>query len=141
MKSPRDGEGRLSEPANVEESLQNSTNTDKRNALVRQCAARPWGRRRLASDRCAPLGDTGNVRDPWQPWRPEELSQKQIEAAAEAAEHLPQLGQHLAQLGGIESARAWAEGVGSVAAGASLAVGIVRESERYVVHDTNRTGH
>ena len=88
MKSPRDGEGRLSEPANVEESLQNSTNTDKRNALVRQCAARPWGRRRLASDRCAPLGDTGNVRDPWQPWRPEELSQKQIEAAAEAAEHL-----------------------------------------------------
>lgn len=58
----------------------------------RQCAAvRPWRRRRDAADRSTPLGDSGNVRDPWQPWRPEKLSEKQIEAAAEAAEHLLEL--------------------------------------------------
>ena len=40
----------------------------------------------MASQRLAPLAS--GVRDPWQPWRPEKLSEKQTDAAAAAAAHL-----------------------------------------------------
>ena len=43
-------------------------------------------RRRLASYRCEPLAS--GHRDPWQPWRPEWLSDKQLEGVAAAAVHL-----------------------------------------------------
>jgi len=56
---------------------------------LRQCAAgRQLRRRRGAADRCEPLHGAGNVRDPWQPWRPEKLPEKQIHAAAATATHL-----------------------------------------------------
>ena len=45
-------------------------------------------RRHAASYRCQPLGESGNIRDPWQPWRPEKLSETEIDAAAAAAAHL-----------------------------------------------------
>jgi hypothetical protein len=44
------------------------------------------GRRRYAAARSVPLED-GN-RDPWRPWRPERLSDKQVQAAVDAALHL-----------------------------------------------------
>jgi hypothetical protein len=43
-------------------------------------------RRRAASQRLVPLAD--GVQDPWQPYRPERLSDVQIQAAVDAAEHL-----------------------------------------------------
>jgi hypothetical protein len=58
--------------------------TDRR---PRVCGATPLGRRRFAADRCQPIGDTG-VRDPWRPWRPERLSDVQVQGAADAARHL-----------------------------------------------------
>ena len=66
-----------------------ATTTDKPHptAPTRQCGATPLLRRR-AADRCVPLGETGNIRDPWQPWRPERLSQVQVQAAVDAARHL-----------------------------------------------------
>lgn len=112
MSSPRNGEGRLA-PANVEKSQQDS-NTDERSAPVRQCASvRPLERRRKAADRSTPLGDTGNVRDPWLPWRPEQLSEKQIQAAAEAAGHLLEL--NLTPMFDLEMLRAlWRAGFRSL---------------------------
>lgn len=86
---PEDGESRATASPAFRESLQNSTNEIERSALVRQCAAvRPWRRRRDAADRSEPLGDSGNVRDPWRAWRPDVLSENQIEAAVAAAEYL-----------------------------------------------------
>jgi hypothetical protein len=43
-------------------------------------------RRRRAADRCEPLSTGG--RDPWRPFRPEQLSAVQVQAAVDAAEHL-----------------------------------------------------
>jgi hypothetical protein len=43
-------------------------------------------RRRAASWRCAPLHD--GARDAWRPWRPESLSEAQIDGAVAAACHL-----------------------------------------------------
>jgi hypothetical protein len=50
----------------------------------RQCE--PLWRRRRAADECRPLAS--GHRDPWRPWRPEKLSEKQVDAAAAAAEYL-----------------------------------------------------
>ena len=47
---------------------------------------RPWQRRQTAY-RCEPLLRSG-VRDLWQPWRPEKLSDKQIDAGRDAALHV-----------------------------------------------------
>ncbi len=47
-------------------------------------------RRRLASYRCELL-DSG-VRDPWTPWRPDEISDVQADGAAAAVHHLLELG-------------------------------------------------
>lgn len=52
--------------------------------------ARQFRDRRAASWRLPPL-DCG-VRDPWQPWRPEKLSDKQVAGAVDAAGHLLDLG-------------------------------------------------
>ena len=49
-------------------------------------------RRRRESYRCEPLGNTGNVRDPWVPWRPEKLTDKQVAGAVDAARHLRDAG-------------------------------------------------
>lgn len=60
-------------------------------ATGRQCSpGQSLRRRRQASYRCEPLAS--GHRDPWQPWRPERLSDKQIEGAAVAARHLLDLG-------------------------------------------------
>ena len=71
------------------EPIRTSSRVDS-SRVPRQCSldTRPWARRRRAADRCEPLGDSGNIRDPWVPWRPEKLSEKQIAAAAAAAAHL-----------------------------------------------------
>lgn len=65
-------------------------NCDQPNAQSRLCRADTVGvqlrRRRQASYRREPLAD--GHRDPCQPWRPERLSDKQLEAAVFAAEHL-----------------------------------------------------
>ena len=45
-------------------------------------------RRHAASYRCQPLGESSNIRDPWVSWRPEKLSEKEIDGAAAAAAHL-----------------------------------------------------
>jgi hypothetical protein len=52
--------------------------------------ARQLRRRRMGSYRCVPL--LAGYRDPFQPWRPETLSDKQIEAAGIAARHLLDVG-------------------------------------------------
>ena len=62
------------------------TNHVQDNAQPRLCGAAALRRRRRAADRCEP--NASGVRDPWQPWRPEKLSEKQIDAAAAAAAHL-----------------------------------------------------
>jgi hypothetical protein len=55
------------------------------------------------------LGETGNVRDPWQQWRPERLSDVQIEAAVAAAHHL--LSQDLPPMFDVDTLRAmWRAG-------------------------------
>ena len=85
---PRDDEGRAN-PADVEAAATTppTTNTAKRTAKLRVCSgATPLGRRRLAEQRCAPLHD--GARDPWQPWRPEKLSEVHVQAAVDAAHHL-----------------------------------------------------
>lgn len=55
-------------------------------AWARVCSARPLWRRRRAADRCEPLAS--GHRDPWQPHRPERLSDVQVDGAVAAAEHL-----------------------------------------------------
>ena len=62
------------------------------NDASRQCEhpARQLRRRRMAAYRCEPLPP--GHRDPWRPWRPEELSDKQVEGAAAAARHLLDMG-------------------------------------------------
>jgi hypothetical protein len=62
------------------------------NDASRQCEhpARQLSRRRMASYRCEPL--PSGHRDTFQPWRPEVLSDKQIEAAGIAARHLLHVG-------------------------------------------------
>lgn len=83
---PENGESRATASPALKESHQNSTNSFQTSGPMRQCAAvRPWRRRRDAADRCEPLGETANVRDPWRSWRPEQLSEKQIQAAVETA--------------------------------------------------------
>src|SRR4051812_44922347 len=69
-----------------------ATSTVQCSGTQRQCSTdtRTWWRRRRAADRCEP--NASGVRDPWQPWRPEKLSEKQIDAAAAAAAHLLGLG-------------------------------------------------
>jgi hypothetical protein len=58
-----------------------------RTARWRRCSsATPLGRRRYAAARSVPLAD--GHRDPWRPWRPERLSDKQVQAAVDAALHL-----------------------------------------------------
>jgi hypothetical protein len=47
-------------------------------------------RRRTASYKCEQL--PSGYRDPFQPWRPETLSDKQVEAAGIAARHLLDMG-------------------------------------------------
>jgi hypothetical protein len=56
------------------------------NAAGRHCRVVQSHRRRMASQRL-PLLVCGH-RDPWTPWRPEHVSVKQAEGAAQAAEHL-----------------------------------------------------
>lgn len=62
----------------------------------RQCAGDTVGvalrRRRRASLRMPPLGESGDIRDPHRRWRPEKLSEKQLDAAVAAAEHLTEAG-------------------------------------------------
>lgn len=69
-----------------------TTHTDKVHATAnpRLCAGDALHRRRQASYRCEPLAS--GHRDPWQPWRPATLSDKQVEGAVEAAEHLRDAG-------------------------------------------------
>jgi hypothetical protein len=72
-----------------------ATTTDKPNPIttpLRQCHADTvpvqLRRRRKESYRCEPLGESGNIRDPWVPWRPEKLTEKDIDGAVAAAAHL-----------------------------------------------------
>lgn len=93
MSPPGDGEGRPpTGPADVEEAVTQPpiTNDAQRNAAPRQCAADALRRRRLASYRLVPL-ESGH-RDPWQPWRPETLSDKQVDGVVAAVEHLAAVG-------------------------------------------------
>lgn len=68
------------------------TDTDqaKRSATPRLCAADALRHRRQASYRCEPLAS--GHRDPWQPWRPERLSDRQVEGVVAAAAHLAAVG-------------------------------------------------
>lgn len=69
-------------------------NHHQANAQSRQCHADTvpvqWRRRRQASYRCEPLAD--GHRDPWRSWRPNQLSDKQIDGAVDAARHLRDAG-------------------------------------------------
>ena len=57
----------------------------------RQCGAGPGlRRRRAASYRCEPLAS--GHRDPFQPWRPERCSSKQVDGVVDAAEYLRDIG-------------------------------------------------
>jgi hypothetical protein len=88
------GSGSSPRPATAAELHNSTTNSAKPNAAAsRQCAADTVAglrRRRAASWRmeCLACG----CRDPWRPWRPERLSEKQIAAAVAAAGHLRDAG-------------------------------------------------
>jgi hypothetical protein len=56
----------------------------------RQCTSDALRRRRAASQRLTPL--VCGHSDPWRPWGPKQLSDKQAEGAAQAAEHLLAVG-------------------------------------------------
>ena len=56
----------------------------------RQCTSDALRRRSAASQRLTPLASGHS--DPWQPWRPEQISVKQAEGAVQAAEHLLDVG-------------------------------------------------
>lgn len=70
-----------------------ATGSPDSTATDRQCSSpgQALRRRRRASYRLVPLGATGNVRDPWQPWRAP-LSECQVDGAVAAAEHLRGVG-------------------------------------------------
>lgn len=89
----RDGEGRSSaRPATVEQSENCITSADQ---LSRQCSSKtqPWRRRSDASLRLPPLDCGCRTRDPWICYCvPRPMSEKFIDAGAQAAHHLLDVG-------------------------------------------------